>query len=291
VSGAKLNMDISSTEVNNPRGKYLKKLNIIKPLADADLIINLPKLKTHGQMVYTGAVKNMFGAVPGLEKAEYHMRMPKYGDFADALIDIFLSVKPALNIMDAIIGMDGAGPSAGNPKPIGLVLASEDAFALDYAACLIIGTDPINIPMMKQGSLRGLTPTHCKDIEWIGETLEKVRVGEFHMPQLEHLQAITFFEKGPLKPLLNLITPKPSFDKAKCIGCARCADNCPVRIIKMKDKKPTPDLSKCIRCFCCQELCPVKAVTIRRSKVGSFIMNQGASSLMDMVNRVRTKLK
>lgn len=290
-SGAELNEDITSVEIENPQGKFLRKLRIIKPLAEADVIINLPKLKTHGQMVYTGAVKNMFGAVPGLEKAEYHMRMPKYEDFADALIDIFLSVKPTLNIMDAIVGMDGAGPSAGHPKPIGLMLASDDAFALDYAALCIVDADPMDIPMMKQANLRGLSPKCLAEIDWVGDALEKVRIDDFHMPQLEHLQAITFFDRGPLKPLLNLINPKPAFDKTKCIGCADCAKSCPVQIIKMKDKRPEPDLSKCIRCFCCQELCPAKAVSIKRSRIGDYFMNQGASSLMNIVNKVRTRFK
>lgn len=290
-SGAELNRDISSVEVGNPQGKYLKKVNVIRPLAEADLIINLPKLKTHGQMVYTGAVKNMFGAVPGLEKAEYHMRMPKYEDFADALIDIFLSVKPTLNIMDAIIGMDGAGPSAGRPKPIGLVLASADAFALDYAALRIIGADPKHIPIIKQAGIRGLAPKRLDDIEWLGEALESIRMDEFQMPQLDQLKTIAFVEKGPLKPLMKLITPKPFFDKTKCIGCADCAKNCPVKIIKMKDKRPQPDLAKCIRCFCCQELCPAKAVTIKRSKLGEYLMTQGASSLINLVNKIRGRVK
>ncbi|HEX2953581.1 MAG TPA: DUF362 domain-containing protein [Bacillota bacterium] len=271
-TGARLNFDLSEVEIANPQGKYLKRLTVIKPLVDADLIINLPKLKTHGMMVYTGAVKNLFGAIPGLQKAEFHLRMPSYEDFADALIDIFLSVKPALNIMDAVIGMEGDGPSAGQPYPIGLILASEDAFALDRAAVSIIGADLMSIPVIKQSVERGLCRADLKDIVVIGENLADVRVKSFAIPQLKG--------KGVGQvdgPLANLIKPKPVFDHSKCVGCADCAKSCPAHTIKMKNKRPEVDLSKCIRCFCCQELCPAKAIEIRRSKVGGMLFKIGAS--------------
>ena len=188
----RLNYDLSCIEVDNPSGKYLKKVTVIKPLLGADLVINLPKLKTHGQMVYTGAVKNMFGAVPGGLKAEYHMKMSKYDEFANALIDIFLAAKPALNIMDAVIGMDGRGPTAGNPKQIGLILAGEDAFALDLAALSIINVKPENVPVIRQGIDRGLCPGNLKDVKIIGESIEDVKVRDFVIPGLNSLKDVPF---------------------------------------------------------------------------------------------------
>lgn len=266
-AGAALNYDLSEVELENPEGKYLKRVAIVKALADADLIINLPKLKTHGQMVYTGAVKNMFGAVPGELKAEYHFRMSEYDDFADALIDIFLSIKPALNIMDAITGMDGEGPTAGEPKDIGLIIAGEDAFEVDYTALRIINTDPVKVPIIKQGVKRGLCPDNMNLINICGEKIQNIKILDFNIPQLDTLNSIMFLNKGFLKYFMKKLKPKPVFHYESCIGCGECERVCPAGVITMKDKKPELDITGCIRCFCCQELCPRKAVLIKRPAI------------------------
>jgi uncharacterized protein (DUF362 family)/NAD-dependent dihydropyrimidine dehydrogenase PreA subunit len=283
-TGAAMNFDLSEIEVANPQGKYLKHLSVLKPLIDADLVISMPKLKTHGMMVYTGAIKNLFGAIAGLRKAEFHLRMPSYEDFADALIDIFLSVKPRLSIMDAVVGMEGEGPSAGHPRSIGLIIASEDGFALDRVALNVIGADPMSIPIIKQGVQRGLCRADLQDVEVIGEKVEEVKMKSFDIPQLK--------AKGVGQvngPVADLIKPKPVFDHKKCIGCADCAKNCPAHTIKMQNKRPVVDLSQCIRCFCCQELCPAKAIHIHRSKIGGALFKVGAAIIYAQ-NRRKVKL-
>lgn len=285
-TGLVLNYDLSEVEVDNPSGKYLKKVTVIKPLADADLIINVPKLKTHGQMVYTGAVKNMFGAVPGVLKAEYHLRMAKYDEFANALIDIFLSVKPSLNIMDAVVGMEGHGPSAGNPRQVGLILASENAFNLDLTVLNILNVNPVAVPIIRNAQERGLCPYKLEDIELVGENIESIKLKDFNIPQLESLRDIQFFNNKFLKFFIEKLKPKPVFDFDKCVSCSDCAKNCPAHIIEMRNKKPQADLSKCIRCFCCQELCPAKAITIKRPLVTRFILKTGVF-LADIVMRLK----
>lgn len=284
-TGLRLNYDLSYTDVDNPSGKYLKKVTVIKPLLEADLVINLPKLKTHGQMVYTGAVKNMFGAVPGGLKAEYHMKMAKYDEFANTLIDIFLAVKPALNIMDAVIGMDGRGPTAGNPKQIGLILAGEDAFALDLAALSIINLKPGDVPVIRQAIARGLCPGDLKEVELVGEAIKDVKVRDFVVPGLNSLKDVPFFNSGVLKAFGDMLKPRPVFMHNLCIGCSECARSCPAHIIEMKNKKPRADLSKCIRCFCCQELCPAKAITIKGSRLFRSVMGIGVQIYDFFVNR------
>ena len=122
--GARLNWNTASREVKNPQGKLLKQLTQTAMLADADKVISVSKLKTHGMMTFTGAVKNQFGTVPGTKKAEYHFRMPAAADFADALIDICLAAHPVLCFMDGILAMEGNGPTGGTPRQIGAVLAS-----------------------------------------------------------------------------------------------------------------------------------------------------------------------
>ncbi|NSW92380.1 MAG: DUF362 domain-containing protein [Firmicutes bacterium] len=268
--GANLNYNLSETVVENPDGKYLKRVTIVKALADADLIINLPKLKTHGQMVYTGAVKNMFGAVPGELKAEYHLRMSQYDEFANALIDIYLSVKPVLNIMDAVVGMDGAGPTAGNPKQIGLIIAGEDGFEVDFTALKLINANPLDIPVINQAVKRRLCPDSFENIEICCEgldsfeDLDSFKVENFHMPQLDTLKTIMYYDRGIMKFFINWLKPRPVFQHEKCIGCTECKRVCPAGVISMKNHKPEVDLKGCIRCFCCQELCPEKAVYIKR---------------------------
>jgi len=266
-SGAILNYDLSEIEIDNPEGKYLKKVTVVKAIKDADIIINLPKLKTHGQMVYTGAVKNMFGAVPGELKAEYHYRMSDYSEFANALIDIYLSVKPSLNIMDAITGMEGEGPTSGNPRHIGLIIAGEDAFEVDFTALNIVDADPISVPIINQGIDRKLCPSKIDQINIIGENIENIKITDFDMPQLDTLKSISFLSRGFFKHLTKRLKPFPVFDYDLCIGCAECMRVCPAHVISMKNKKPEINLSKCISCFCCQELCPQKAVIIKRHPI------------------------
>ncbi len=270
-TGCLLNYDLDICTVEGTESKFLKRINIMKPVADADLVINLPKLKTHGMMVYTGAVKNMFGVIPGVAKADYHFRMPDYNNFADAIIDIYLSAGPRLTIMDAVIGMEGDGPTGGDLRNMGFIMGSENAFNLDACALHIIDTDLETVPVMGQALKRGLLSDRFSDIDIDGDSIEKFVVKDFNIKGTGDLKNINLLSKGPLKIFMPLFKSKPVFSPELCIGCGECAKNCPASIIKIKDKKPKADLSKCIRCYCCQELCPKKAVVIKRSRIAGFL--------------------
>jgi uncharacterized protein (DUF362 family)/Pyruvate/2-oxoacid:ferredoxin oxidoreductase delta subunit len=263
-TGLTLNRDLSDVEVLNPSGKLLKRLRIIRAAAEADLIINLPKLKTHGQMVLTGGVKNLFGTIPGTDKMEYHMGMAEYQRFAHALIDVYLAARPGLTLMDAVVGMEGAGPSAGDPRHVGLILAAEDAFSLDYVALHVIGADPRQVPVMKAGAERGLCPANLEEISILGRSVDEVRLKQFEIPAINELRAITWSESRLLSWFSQRIKARPVFDHELCTGCGLCAKSCPAHVIAMDTGKPCVDLQGCIRCFCCQELCPAKAVSIQR---------------------------
>ncbi len=267
-TGAELNFDLRVEKTENSEATYLKSLKILKPLYDADLIINLAKLKTHGFMVYTGAVKNMFGSIAGLEKTEYHLRMSDSQQFANCLIDIFQATKPRINIIDGVIAMEGDGPSAGVPKYIGAIIASTDAFACDYAALKIINVDYRKIPVMKAAEERGLFDKNQVSI--LGVDIESIKPNSFDIPALKHNKNISRFSLGRF--LKNRFRPQPEILNEKCIRCGKCVEVCPPKAAtRGEDKKIFIDYKKCISCFCCHEFCPEKAIKIRKNTLRRFL--------------------
>lgn len=276
-TGAVLNYDLRVCNVGTDQAKYIKQLEVLKPLVDADVIINLPKLKTHTMMTYTGAVKNMFGAVAGTAKADMHLRMPDYMKFADSLIDIYLSVKPTLNIMDGIIGMEGYGPTNGSPRNVGVLLASPDGFSLDAAALKIIGLPMEKVPVMLNAKERNLLP---EDISIIGEPIENVAVKDYNIPLVNEHERVDKFNRGLMKLVKNWIRPRPVIQESICIRCGNCARNCPPKVITIETgKKPDIDYKNCIRCFCCHELCAYNAITIHRNIISKVLMNRNLAGL------------
>lgn len=276
-TGAILNYDTSQINLAHPEARLLKNVTLAKALMGADVIISLSKLKTHGMTLFTGAVKNLFGAVPGLLKAEYHLNMPNLNDFSDMLIDVCTLVKPHLSIMDAVIGMEGNGPTAGRPKKIGAILASLDPFALDVTATTLVGIKPLTVSTIQKARERNLCSGLLKDVELVGFPLEKLLIKDFQLPASS--RNINFFQRWKLplglkKFLTRILTPRPVFDYQKCVGCQDCAKHCPPQVIKLLDKKPIPDLEGCIRCFCCQELCPHQAVEIKRPWLNRLLLGK-----------------
>ncbi len=266
VSGAELNYNTDVVDVPYPEGKIMKSIKTIKPVLDVDKIINIPKIKTHMMTVYSGAVKNMFGIIPGSYKAEYHLRFDDTGDFADLLIDICSFSKPILTIMDAVIGMEGYGPTNGSPKKVGLVISSADPYALDAVAADIIGLGALQVPTVRKSIDRGLYDGDINKVEVLGESISDIKVPDFKKPTVKvafNIYSI-LIPKPLLKRINRFIKPTPRFNKVKCKGCGMCAKSCPPAAIAMKQGKPEVQLDKCIRCFCCHELCNFDAVSIKR---------------------------
>ncbi len=267
-SGAELSMDTDMVEVDNPEGKLLGHLTLTSMSRQADKVISVCKLKTHGMMTYTGAVKNLFGTVPGTIKAEYHMRMSEWSDFADALLDIWAATRPVLSFMDAIVGMEGNGPTNGSPRKIGAVLVSPDAAGLDLAGSHLIGLEREQVPLLQQAYLRGWIPESYKQLDLVGDSIEELVVSDYKMP--DHIHADLLENRIPksLQGLSKkLLRPKVHFDHARCVGCGECVANCPAQTITMVEHRPQVNHKNCIRCYCCQELCPKDAVSVRQSVV------------------------
>ncbi len=237
-------------------------LHIARALDDFDAIVNLPRMKTHSLMTMTGAVKNMFGVVAGLQKSEYHKLYPKPKDFGAMLVELYSHVKPAFSIMDGIFGMEGDGPASGELRPDSqIIIASEDAVALDRVAEEFMGIEKntwSTYLAMEKGMGSG-------EIEIVGGDLEALKPAEpFKLPK-----TASFAEYAPnflARIVGSLIWIKPKLDADKCIKCMQCKDMCPVEAISIgEDGYPVWDYKKCVLCMCCHEICPEKAVVLKRS--------------------------
>ncbi len=263
-SAVTLNWNFGQRDVKNPKGHLLKQLTVVDFLRDVDKVISVSKLKTHGMMRFTGAVKNMFGVIPGLLKAEYHFKMPDVKDFSQMLVDVCLYAEPVLSFMDGIVGMEGAGPSGGEPRLIGAIIASDSPYHLDVIATQLVGVDPASVPTIERCVETQIIKSDYSDIDLKGHAITEWSIEDFKIP---NIRSIEFFNQlpGPIKRMADkALRPRPMFRHGKCIGCGDCAEACPPHVIEMKERLPYVDLEGCIRCFCCQELCPAVAIDIKR---------------------------
>ena len=266
---------------NGLRGKSFELCNFIK---EADFIINMPKLKTHGLTLYTGAVKNLFGVVPGTVKAGYHFKMPKVRDFCQLLLDIAELAAPDLSIMDAVTGMEGAGPSSGTPRDFKLLLAASDMLELDLLVSWLLRggssyqNDPLPEAILRRYRQPGESGNYERYYERYREEnflkeeipdwlIEKFR--EVKLPDID--RTANLMDKRMPDFLISIVTrlvrPRPVFTSA-CIGCGICEKNCPPQVISLERGQARAELEGCIRCFCCQELCPHEAVEIKKPLLG-----------------------
>ena len=244
-----------------PKGerKFSKQLEIDRTVLEADVVINLPKWKTHGLTLLTLGVKNLFGCVPGTKKALWHLKAGEDRTvFAQTLVDLYQVIRPSLTILDGIIGMEGNGPNSGHPILLGLILASTDSLSLDQIVCDLLGIPRESLPTNRVAFEEGL----AKDgIEVVGERVEEVKIPRFRLPTLsEPAWNLPGFLRRALK---NALTSKPVSDEELCENCDQCIGACPPKALGRKRKGLVFDYGKCIRCFCCQEVCPAGAITIK----------------------------
>ncbi len=259
-------------DVPCPDGVAVKSFELIKPMTEADVIVDLCKIKTHALTGFSGAAKNMFGAVPGLSKFELHARFTEAKDFTRMLNDLCLLLKPRLCIADGIRGMEGNGPTAGKTRDFGFVVASRCAFSCDRGCVALLGIDAMSIPQLADAIERGLCTAEFshRNTNLTKEEFEKLRIKDILPPDTHSTGAVSMIarlQKMGGGRVIKLFQPKPKVRKRDCVGCGKCAEYCPVHTIEMKKGRPKIHRDKCIRCFCCQELCPKKAIYIKTSKI------------------------
>lgn len=249
-------------KVKNPL--VLEEFSASTLLDEVDIIVNLPKIKTHGQCILTCSIKNMFGTLILGNKPKTHARFPKVEDFNAALADIYSVSAPQLTVIDGYLGMEGNGPSAGEVVKLDIILAGYDPVALDTTVCKIIDFDINEIQAIQMGEKRGLGTSDLKQVELLGEEIGHVK-HKFKMPK-SHLVSFPlprFIAEYAGKTIFKSTI---KFDASKCKLCGTCWKNCPVNAIEppkeLKQGKFVPkwDKDTCITCYCCAELCPYEAV-------------------------------
>ncbi len=243
----------------NGKGKIFKQLEIDQTVLEADVIINLPKWKTHVQMLLTLGVKNLFGCIPGPRKALWHLKAGEdRKTFAQILVDLYQVIQPSLTLLDGIVGMEGNGPNSGRPIPLGLILASGDSLSLDQIVCDLLGISRKSLLTNRVAFEQGLG----KDkIDVVGERVEDVKISNFQFPTLSQMDwNLPGFLTRALK---NAFTSRPFIEEERCKACDRCEEICPPKALARKGKDLIFDYEQCIRCFCCVEVCPEGAISIK----------------------------
>ncbi len=270
-------------DVSFPGGTLDRRFTIARAVREAAGIVNLPRLKTHALTTMTGALKNMFGVIPGALKARYHVTHPDVESFSRMIVDLNCAVPSRLVVMDAITVMEGNGPANGRLRSVGLLIITTDPVAADAVGCRIMGIDPRSVAFVRIAEEAGLGNAGPDGIELLGEPL-----GGFVCPDLD-VRVRPLVQNAPrfvMRIAKRLVASKPAIDSTRCTGCGQCVEGCPtdpkslcrddhasrgVREYAFRPKAvPRYLYSTCIRCYCCQETCPTGAINIRRAPLAGF---------------------
>lgn len=273
--GGRLNRDFSVRQARSPAGKVCREFRYTAYLDGADAIVDLCKLKTHGMMAMTCGAKNMFGAIPGTVKPEYHFRYPDPKDFARMIVDLDEYFKPRLTIVDAVECMEGNGPTGGTPRHMGAVLAGDSPHKVDLVCAGLIGLRREEVPTLEAALERGLIPPTAEELTVEGDPaafaipgFRRITTGNSHLFQGDGTSRLKTV-KGTL--MRWALSQRPALEPSGCVGCGACRKVCPADAITMRGGKPKIHRKACIRCFCCQEFCPEGAMVVHRTAIAKLL--------------------
>lgn len=255
-----------TTKIYNSTAKIYNEFEVSEEMVDADVFINLPKLKTHSLAYMTCAEKNFFGLIFGLNKAAWHVKASNPLEFGEAINDLYGAVletfknKNIINICDGILGLEGEGPSTGGlKKKANVIITSLDAVSLDRVACELVKLDNNKCFITNIANERNYGNGDINKIELLGDKLDEFKDVAFLAPK--DSLSIVGLKILKIKPLRNLLLEHPKIDHNLCIRCGECAKICPPHTMKIeKGKFPKLNSTKCIRCWCCAEVCPQNAI-------------------------------
>lgn len=263
-----------SVSVKTAEGATFRGLEVAREVLDADVVINLPKLKTHGMMRLTAGVKNMFGGIVKVRKGQWHFRTGRNERmFAAMLVDLYEVFRPAVTIVDGVVGMEGQGPGAGgDPRHVGLLIGGFDAHEIDWVCARLVGFEPESVPTLNVAIEKGLLRPDAIETS---RPIEPLRP-PFAPPRPGDTQ---FSVPGALGAFMHrYMTSRPVVLRGKCRRCMQCRDICPAGAISVRGKLPHIDHARCIRCYCCHEICPHGAMELRTGpmlKAYSFLLRMG----------------
>jgi ferredoxin len=230
-------------------------------------MVNLPKFKTHLFSRMTGAVKNLYGVVHGLMKVAYHSKFKDPKDFSALLLDLLDVVRPNLTIVDAVVGMEGDGPTWGRPRFVGYILAGTDPLAVDCMMCRMMGLAEEELPLFQVVS--------PPPVQTVGVALDRAVLKDFRLPQSntvkDGLEGLQWLPQRVKDAFCRELLPRPHIDPGRCVGCSLCLKSCPRQAIRMTETGACVDHKQCIRCWCCNEICPNHAVMPERSVLGRIL--------------------
>ena len=265
--GLNLDLNLEPVEVKLPHARSLRVVTLNRSFASAPALLNLPKFKTHLFARLTGAVKNLYGTVSGMMKVAYHTRLKDPADFMGLLLDLVDYLQPRLQVVDAVVGMEGDGPTWGRPRQVGFLLAGVNPLAVDWVMSQMMGLAPAAVPLFQ------VAPP--PPVEVMGVPLEQARIIGFRHPSPntmeDGLEGLSWLPRRLKEYLGKELLPRPGIIPELCAGCALCAESCPQQAIRLLDHKAMVDLSRCIRCWCCNEVCPQGAVELSRSRLGRLM--------------------
>jgi uncharacterized protein (DUF362 family)/Pyruvate/2-oxoacid:ferredoxin oxidoreductase delta subunit len=271
-SGAEFVPFFAASLIANPDGALVDSFPVADPVHACDGMINLPKMKTHQLTRITGAIKNLYGCIPGKRKALYHVQFQDVFAFSRLLVELNLRLRPRLHVMDGILGMEGNGPRSGDPRLMHVLIMSEDPVAVDATFCRLVAMDPEFGPTTTIGRQQGLGRFHESEIEYLGDFLEPLRQPDFKTIRKPVYANASYAHYNVIK---NAILPKPVIDAGKCVGCGRCVEACPVpdKALRFENGRriPTYHYDLCIRCYCCHEMCPQRAIEKKMPLLGRIL--------------------